>query len=424
MEAGEGLDVAGYGGLAPVTDGPSRTVQGYIARMSQPAFRALVLPADEPPRRSSLKRQLLFFDGIVLIHPDDRALVNDQEITETFPGGVKFGWSSRAPFPRSEHYAEAMLDILDETRDLQAQGKIKVLKPQDSVRRVDPGVHWTAYMTAISNADLLQAAIPDCGSSKVPIQLPNGVYSGLELAPHGQRSRYAVDCPAVATLPGVGQDWQLLGQIRLGRCLKFTRVASSAGASPVALDEPNRNLALALTGQMLRPSTVELANSAIALDAVDPVALDKALLSMSWNETMALRKEVLPVVGRLREVLIDSVKKVPTVANLDRSLYSKALQDLKADFERARDEVAKKWRELKIGVISKTLGAEAAVILGLSFIPCAPTASLIEKIIGGALLGGAAITKELQALIPAHTKLKSHPIYFFDHLPDHLQNQK
>jgi hypothetical protein len=393
--------------------------------MSRPTFRALVIPADEPPRRSSLKRQLLFFDGIVLIHPDDCALVNDQEITETFPGGMNVAWSSRAPFPRSEHYADTMLAILDETRDLQAQGKIQVLKPEDNIRRVDPGVHWTAYMTAISNADLLRAAIPDCRPSMAPIQLLSTcILSGCELAPHGQRSRYAVDCPPPAALSGVGEGWQSLGQCRLGRCLKFTRVASSAGANPVALDEPNRNLALALTGQMLRPSTVELANSAIALDAVDPVALDKALLSMSWNETMALRKEILPAVGRLRGVLIDRVKKVPAVANLDRSLYAKALQDIRADFERARDEVAKKWSELKIGVVSKTLGAEAVVILGLSFIPCAPTTSLIEKIIGGALLGGAAITKEFQALIPARTKLKSHPLYFFDHLPDALQNQK
>ena len=51
----------------------------------QKEIKSLILPGESPPSESQLKRQLLFFDSILIIHPDDRALINEGEIVEKFP---------------------------------------------------------------------------------------------------------------------------------------------------------------------------------------------------------------------------------------------------------------------------------------------------------------------------------------------------
>ncbi|MCK4502892.1 MAG: hypothetical protein KAU22_07630, partial [Desulfuromonadales bacterium] len=61
-------------------------------------FKGLILPYDNPPRRSSIKRQLIFFDSLLMPSHDDAALVNDFEVTEKFPG-TEIAWARRTPFP-------------------------------------------------------------------------------------------------------------------------------------------------------------------------------------------------------------------------------------------------------------------------------------------------------------------------------------
>lgn len=75
------------------------------------SFRAIVLPGDEPPRRSRIKRLLLFSDSVALIHPTDKAVVNSGEISERFPK-MTVTWAERGPFPKSDDYDKVMELIL------------------------------------------------------------------------------------------------------------------------------------------------------------------------------------------------------------------------------------------------------------------------------------------------------------------------
>lgn len=61
-------------------------------------MKALLLPGDEPPSETTLKRQLLFFADVLIVDPCDRAILNKGEISEPFLAerstGVK---STRTP---------------------------------------------------------------------------------------------------------------------------------------------------------------------------------------------------------------------------------------------------------------------------------------------------------------------------------------
>lgn len=384
------------------------------------SFNCLIIPADAPPRRSSLKRQLLFFDSVTLIHPDDRALVNDFELRETYPNGTEIQLSARAPFPRVEEYDDVMSDILAETRDLCSQGKIHVLSRTAALSRVDPGTHWSAYAGAITEPLLLRAAIPDYASGKPPLKLPNGIYSGLGVTVPGYRSRYEVECAPPAKLTDVEDAWNGLAQIRLGRHLKYARLAAATGSVALSLDEPNRQLSLALN-QPGPPSTESLANYALARDVVDPIALDKALQSLSWKETLTLRRQILPHIAKLRAIILQEAR----VANefIDPSLLSKILKKLKDDHDKAKEEVDRRWKELGIATMLKGSAAVTATELGLCAIPAAPIADVVVKLLGGALAAGAALSSELKALIPARAKVKANPLVFFDVLPSSIAEE-
>ncbi len=68
---------------------------------------ALVLPADTPIRRSTLKRLVLYFDTVSLVDPSDRALLNEREIVETFPGPIsRIEWGEQVQFPRVLGYEQ------------------------------------------------------------------------------------------------------------------------------------------------------------------------------------------------------------------------------------------------------------------------------------------------------------------------------
>ncbi|MDP8998681.1 MAG: hypothetical protein M3O46_01060 [Myxococcota bacterium] len=45
------------------------------------SFKALILPADDPPLHAAVKRQLLFFDSVLLVDPQsDRAILNQGDL--------------------------------------------------------------------------------------------------------------------------------------------------------------------------------------------------------------------------------------------------------------------------------------------------------------------------------------------------------
>jgi hypothetical protein len=387
--------------------------------MTDAALRCLILPADLPPRRSSIKRQLLFFDSVTIVHPEDRALLNDYEVRERYADGTEIQWTSRAPFPRSQGYEDTLHQILEDTKGLQMQGKIDVLTRAAALSKIDGGTHWAAYSAAVSDATLVRAAIPDFHNDAPAIQLPSGVYVGLGVHLSGRASRYEVETKPPAKLPGVDDAWNSLAWIRTGRHLKYARLAAALGSVPLSLDEPNRQLSLALA-QGGTPSLQALADHAIAVDSVDPIELDRALQSISWKETLSWRKQILPHIGRLRAEVIQKARHAQLAASKDPAAMAKALATLKTDYQKLKEEVDRKWSELGVATVTKAMGVVGASQAGLSLFPTLPISDVAIRVVAGGLAATAALSAELKALIPALTKRRAHPLAFFDCLPSEI----
>ena len=122
-------------------------------------IHGLVIPGDSPPKVSSLKRQVLFFDSISLVHPDDRAVINDCELAEKFPG-MEIKRSEYASYPRSYDYEDELRSIIDDTRTIQNRGIIRISHPY-VFSSEDAGANFMLYNSVISDENLILSAVPD-----------------------------------------------------------------------------------------------------------------------------------------------------------------------------------------------------------------------------------------------------------------------
>jgi hypothetical protein len=69
--------------------------------------RILITPAETIPKEETIKRLLLFFNTVFLIHPDDAALINDGEVVIEAPNHLnKYTWAPRVIYPREDNYKE------------------------------------------------------------------------------------------------------------------------------------------------------------------------------------------------------------------------------------------------------------------------------------------------------------------------------
>lgn len=381
-------------------------------------YKALLLPADAPPAEVKLKRHLLFFDHIAIIDPQDRALINDGEVTETF-SGMTVTWAARANFPRIENYQDQMESLLQKTKPLQSRRLLSVLPVRTPV--IDQGIAWTLYGSAISDASLLAASVPDASISKPSIQIPNGVVYGMGISVTGHKSKYDVSFSPVAHLPAtIDPAWSSLGQLRIARAIKGLRRSFAESALPVALDDANQGILEHLliadsanVGQMKAADA--LAQFSISLDVVDPVQLESALQDMSWPEVLKVRKEILPKIAELRKSLFESLTHLKIRSDLTFVEYQDALYALKKDFENKKQNLADEWEKLKIAATLKfcgTLGAGGLTLLK-------PASSWIEQALhlgSVGLIGAATLSPELKSLIPAVKKVRTHPLFFTDKL--------
>jgi hypothetical protein len=373
-----------------------------------------ILPGEQPPRRSSIKRQLLFFDSVWIVDPSDSSLLNMGDISQKYPDGLEIQWTNRVPFPRSDGYTESIAQIVDETKRFQGMGLIKILLPTTCRKHVEPLSHWLVYQTSITDTNLVRAAVPDKSSGPPPVKMPSGVYAGGETYRVGpnQLQVSTVDLRIPAKLQDAELDWTHLAWSRLGRTLKYTRIAQSLDACPIALDEANESLCLALGSgsSPTTPALAQLADFAIALDVVDAEALDNGLMNMTWDEVIQLRKSVRPHVQRLRNVLVKQVRRQAGSSGLDLAAFRKELTGIKDQFRKAQDDLSKAWQEAGIA-LSGTLGG------GLVAFPF--TKMLDQTIVGimAAATLSATLVKELKTVIPARQKVRKHPLFFFDRLP-------
>jgi hypothetical protein len=161
---------------------------------------------------------------------------------------------------------------------------------------------------------------------------------------------------------------------------------------------------------------------AIAMDLVDPFALDDALRDMAWDQVVRLRKEVLPHVSKLRQALLGDVAsaRLSLTAGVDE--YRQALSVRKDEQRRQVDIVREAWRklgfktaEVTAGVAVGAVGRELAV--GLHALPVAWVPALVA--FAGAFLGKMlpGSFENASKAVSAYRKMRASPLFFFDVLP-------
>lgn len=386
----------------------------------------LILPADTPPRRSSLKRQLLFFDSVLLPSDEDIALINEHEISEKFPNGMVVQWSLRTPFPRSQDYGEIVREIRAETDFLQKRGLIRflpVLTPN-----IDPGANWFIYHNAISDPSIVKAAVPEADSNPPQIPPSNGVYTGCTISAGGYKSRYDLDAKPVYELSDVHPQWNGIAHARVARALKFIRRAYGESAFPVALDPPNVGVCSSLISNSIgqeNESTL-LAQNAISLDVVDPLLLDKNLENMNWNDVLHLRRIILPNIANLRQELFKRAIKLCRIQGSNLSAYRKVLLDMDGELKRHQDELSKAWDGLRIkGILT---AGRAVGLLGLGqalpglnmLLSPQSIYQLLLGVVSAGLVSAAGLSKEIKEYIICRNKVVNHPLFFIDKLPSEI----
>ncbi|MGO8881185.1 MAG: hypothetical protein ACLPVO_09465 [Desulfomonilaceae bacterium] len=260
----------------------------------------LVMPGDSVVPAGKLKKQLLFFDKIMLSDPCDRALVADHELRDVYPNGTTIDHAGRAPFPIEQDYQIQFEELIRGTETLQHRGILRVLGPQDW-RAVDPWLRLRLYYSAIADKQLVQAAIPDV-YQKTNVKIPDGIIHGLDVLMSGWKRLPPLRSDEPYKLPDVDDKWNHLAYLRIGRAIKYLRVAQLKNASPVAWDDPTGEILISLGAEAFSEiiSAESIAGMAIELDVVEPQQLEDALSNMPWADVVKIRKEVLPQIASYR----------------------------------------------------------------------------------------------------------------------------
>jgi hypothetical protein len=411
------------------------------------SFKALILPADDPPSHAAVKRQLLFFDSVLLVDPQsDRAILNQGDLAPerglkvTMPDGVTraadFGYGDAGTYPRSPSYVEAHRVLFAQTSQLQSKGKVRILKAlPPSV--VDPRFNWLSSVQASHDAALVRSALPDYRAGTPAFyRLVGGWYQApplLSQTGEEPKQHKWIHSANHYEDPDLDIEWNQVGWVRIGRLLKTLRRATHESAVPIAIDPINRNICLELVPAASRApasdpyprlttGATDLAMQAIAMDLVDPFALDDALRDMAWDQVVRLRKEVLPHVSKLRQALLGDVAsaRLSLTAGVDE--YRQALSVRKDEQRRQVDIVREAWRklgfktaEVTAGVAVGAVGRELAV--GLHALPVAWVPALVA--FAGAFLGKMlpGSFENASKAISAYRKMRASPLFFFDVLP-------
>lgn len=380
------------------------------------------MPGDAPPTVASLKRQLLFFDSIGIADPQDRALVNYGEISEQFPS-MHITWADYARYPVIDGYEEEYEYVLRDTKSLVNRGLLRILPPREKSVD-DAGANFVLYNSAISVQGLVFEAIPDRSNDKPLVSIPNGLISGGGISVSGHRSKYELTVNNPSKLSGISAEWETLAYLRLGRALKYMRRADASGYFPVATDLVSHRLCSALSSssgyfdQVCSANCRDLATYSISLDVVDVSELENALNDMSWADVLRVRREVLPKVAEFREYIFGNYN-ILSAHDLTQSEVTKIVAKSRSEFERYQEELASAWEKIRIASVLKGEGITGSGSVGMSLVPSLTGTwnEILVRVVGAGLAAAVAMTPEVQALIPAHRKLKNHPLFFSTMLP-------
>jgi len=137
------------------------------------------MPGDSVIPSGKLKKQLLFFDEVLLSDPLDRALVTCGEIEHVYPDQRTAVWRiDKAPFPREEGYEAQYAELIHGIEHLRGRGILTILGSRDW-GVVDTRLRIHLYQGAIAQPHIVRSAIPDC-PGPVPVRIPNGLIYGLD----------------------------------------------------------------------------------------------------------------------------------------------------------------------------------------------------------------------------------------------------
>jgi len=350
---------------------------------------------------------------------DDANILNKGEINEVFPDGSGMQWGELAPYPRSPTYDDQFRLLRIRSQRAIRTGKLRFIQqfartPEDAIK------NWVAALSALQIEPVNRAALPDYEVGTPPPYIGPGPgfnmvipsYTGFDskyLWLKELNSRPAID---------IDESWRRLALGRLGRVMKVVRRASAENAIPLATDPINQNICLALGAQAFGdiPTPSKLANAAISMDAVDPIALESAVESMTWDEVFRVRREILPSVARLRGLLISSVRAASKPDNTDFESYMNALQEIKDGYRSTQDEVREAWR--KIGIGTGTAAATATVTSGLSALAVgASWANVVTAVAISTVANAIGVAApNVQNIMKAGKAQKASPLFAFDRI--------
>lgn len=357
-----------------------------------------------------MKRLLLFFDQVILPAPTDRAVVNDGEIVERFPG-LALHWSARSPYPRTEGYEELVQELLASLGPLLG-GHLVRLAPDRADERMAVA-HLRAQALGLAQPRLVAAAIPDYSpTQQVGDRWPQNCVISFtgSFAQSGHRSKYAIDdARPPVQLAGVEPDWSVLGQLRLGRTLKYLQIAHRARALPVGDDDSSAAIQVTVTGAGFKETLTpdDLANLAIGVDGVLVDPFERELESVSWSEVRDLRRAFLPVVSPLRDELHRIVTRIARSPDPSLSDYRRALGEAKAAQQELTDRQSQALASLGLAVATRVLPAGGFTVIGLP----GEWTSLVGKLLAGGLAAGVALSGEIKDYYLTRKKARAHPLF-------------
>ena len=375
------------------------------------------MPGDTVIPSGKLKKQLLFFDEVIISDPSDRALIADRELHHRSPDGSHEFWEAeRSPFPRQVDYEEQFSELLQGTEQLQRVGKLRVLTSRDW-RMVDPWFRMNLHVTAIADPELVRSAIPDLSEEK-PVT-PQGVIhaSGvfhLKGQPPPELAQLRTDPPY--EIPDIDHSWNTLAHLRLGRATKYIRVAQINDAAPIAWDDSTSEILVSLGRSAFRelPSPETLAGAAISLDVFEPQKLETALMAMPWNEVVKVRKEILPHVAKYRSKVIETARRVYRAQLLEFDKYRDVVEADRQSLISAQEELRKACEGLKIVAALKVLGWAGTGGATSLIIPPSDWTDLLGRILTGLAVGVGSLGGDIKTYLQTRENVRRHPLFVID----------
>ena len=376
-------------------------------------IRGLIIPSDRIVPIANLKKQLLFFDQVIIPDPSDFSLVGHDEIQDSYPGGMTIVQMPRTPFPKEEDYDEKYKALIAKTQKLQRRGLIQIVSPSDW-RAINPWFRIHVHEAVISNELLVKSAIPDVFDDK-PVKIPDGVVHGLDIIKSGWERIPQIKIEKPYKIENIEYYWNTMAYLRLGRVTKYIRVAQIKNAAPIAFDESSSNILLALGQNAFQdlPKPDSLANLAIAMDIVNSQDLEKVLWELPWDDVLKIRKEILPKVADYRSAIIKKSKKIYRSHLISFSNYQQILEDDLNELNEAKKSLKKAWQG--VGIVSAFKGlATAGAIGSASLIIPNDWQTLFATLLAGIAIGSGKITKELKEVLQTRESLIKHPLFIIE----------